>query len=395
MEISNVHLVIVTGLAQCNLIPILQLKPKVVALAVSSEMKRNGNDFVKLLNRAADYLHENIIRFDDVPASNLLEIEHKALEIYQNLHDKYPDEKITYHATGGTGIMVLGFCKVFSEKKQIVIYTDTAHGQIEIVQPRGEAAIAIEPVLKMGTYLRSLGFQFQSSTDNTPAWVTQAQSRRPLTEWLAEHSEALNNFFGDMNYFATQAMNAQKNSVIAATQTLNHTPRGIYRQALEMLVEYKICDWEHLQITFNSLEGAKYLSGFWLEEFTWLTAQDLGISEVKANVKFHPLANNKVKNEMDCIAEHNNRLLMMECKTATLAKDGNATNNMLYKLEALGSAIGGLYHEKWLVSARPVPLETELRAQERRIKIISPDQLNLKNEVNLKTELEKWRDAKR
>ena len=144
------------------------------------------------------------------------------------------------------------------------------------------------------------------------------------------------------------------------------------------------------KITFKTANNTKYIKGFWLEEYVWLMAQNLGLSEVKSNITFGR-GQEATKNEMDCIAVHNNRLLAIECKTVALVKkDAKDTNQILYKLEALGKGIGGLYHEKWLVSARPVPLEVEQRAKNAQIKIITPEEL-----PNLKTHMKNWRDAKR
>lgn len=391
---SNVHLVIVTGQAQANLIPILQLKPEVVVLAVSEDMKNTADEFVELLKRAAYYQQKNILRFNKVPAVGIAAIEKKALEIYQALQQRFPKTPITYHATGGTKLMALGFYSVFAKENNIAIYTDTADGYIEFIYPREQPIIAIEHVLKMETYLRSLGAKVRASSDNAKMWRDQAEHRLHLTHWLAENADLLDGFFKEMNFLVTLVIDKNQKDIIKdkATQFLNNSPNPIYQKALAQLKEYGICLCDPLskKITFDSIDGARYISGFWLEEYVWLIAKDLDISEVKANVEFSALSEDNVINEMDCIAVHNNRLLAIECKTASLDKDIKVNNNILNKLENLSKAVGGLYHEKWLVSARPVLGNTQERAKLSKIKIIAGNELK-----NLKTELEKWRDGKR
>lgn len=392
MNTLNIHLVIVTGYAQANLIPIIQFKPDVVVLIISNDVKIKevAKEFDELLQMAVP--NTLIKTMDNVPSSGLNAIEQKALSIYNDLQHEFPRSVITYHATGGTKLMALGFCSVFAKDNNVVVYTDTANSQIEFIYPRNRSPIPSQDVLKVETYLRSLGFSYLSSSSDEQDWKDQAQQHNQLTEWLAQKAASLNWFLGKMNGLAGEALDKNKTNIIEPNKTILPDFAERNKPALKKLKQYGVIQWDQAnpcQITFNSINGAKYISGFWLEEYVWLMAKDLGISEVKSNVEFsRGMATNK--NEMDCIAVHNNRLLAIECKTATLMnKDTRDTNNILLKLEALGKGIGGLYHKEWLVSARPVPLEVAQRAEAAQIKIIAPNQL-----TSLRTELEKWRDAK-
>jgi Domain of unknown function (DUF1887) len=328
-----------------------------------------------------------------VPDVGIAAIEEKASEIDAYLKTEYPQSVITYHATGGTKLMALGFCTVFANGNNAVIYTDTAHSQIEFVYPRHRPAIPSQHVLNMKTYLRSLGFSFLSSSSDNQLWTNHANRRQDLSHWLAEHATSLDDFLGKMNALADEAMDKNKKHLIEKDKTLESAFAKKYETVLIKFNDAGICQWNILnprKITFIGINETKYINGFWLEEYVWLMAKDLGISEVKSNVKFSR-GQETPTNEMDCIAVHNNRLLAIECKTSALEKkDTKDSNNMLYKLEALGKGIGGLYHEEWLVSARPVPLEVEQRAKAANIKIIHPNSLK-----DLKTALANWRDAKR
>ena len=385
---KSVHLVIVTGQAQANLIPLLQFKPDVIVLAVSQDMENTANEFEQLLKRTTP---ETLIKIvHDVPSVGIAAIEAKAVEIENELQSEFPDSVITYHATGGTKLMTLGFYTAFAKQNHRIIYTDTAHNQIEIVYPRGQAAIPIKYILDVATYLRSLGFSYQNSMSDKLIWTVPAKNRQHISRWLAENAQSLGDFLGNMNKLAAKALNRSEDKIIEANHILAPAFIDQYSEALEKLNAAGIIQWNANQITFKAASNAKYIKGFWLEEYVWLMAQDIGLSEVKSNITFGR-GQEATKNEMDCIAVHNNRLLAIECKTVALdKKDAKDTNQILYKLEALGKGIGGLYHEKWLVSARPVPLEVEQRAKNAQIKIIAPEQL-----PNLKTHLENWRDAKR
>lgn len=392
---SNVHLVIVTGQAQANLIPILQLKPEVVVLAVSNDMKKQADEFVKVLNNAnVNYKPKDILRFDDVPASNLPEIEKMACKIYSELCQKYPAEKITYHATGGTKLMMLGFCNVFAKQDNEVIYTGTAEGFIEVVYPAAQPSIAIEHVLTMETYLSSLGEQYKPDANQN--WGNIAKQHKNLTFWLANNAEYLDHFFTVMNGFVMKAKDDFKQGRQQSEQVFRDNPRGIWIKALKKLTTDNICLWDEKnpkKVIFNDENRTVYIAGLWLEEYVWLIAHDLKISEVVANVEFTEQVdtNDRVQNEVDCVAVHSNRLLLIECKTIKFsAEEKGKHSDILYKLHTLSSRAGGLYGDKWLVSAKSLDQYTQARAEAYKIKTIAGKQLK-----SLKAELERWRDAKR
>jgi Domain of unknown function (DUF1887) len=138
--------------------------------------------------------------------------------------------------------------------------------------------------------------------------------------------------------------------------------------------------------------GAQYLSGQWLEEYVWHIVSDLKPDDVKANVEFTEMGAPKddIRNELDCVIVHHNRLLMIECKTIKFKKNADKNADIVYKLESLGHRAGGLYGAKWLISARPLDKATEKRAREYAIKVISGTALK-----DLKETLKMWMEAKK
>jgi hypothetical protein len=397
MTKTTVHLLIVTGQTQANLIPILQLKPDVIALAVSGAMRGKASDFIKLLITVAGYTDETIIRYDHIAEVGLKTIEEKAMDIAVDLHERYPDCALTYHATGGTKLMTLGFCEVFRADGNQILYTDTEHGHIEVVYPKQQPAIAIASVLTINSYLQSAGKQYRNGADD--GWRQQAGQRKALTKWLAEHVEPLDNFWSVMNGMVANAMAETKRGVPAAIaqpqQQFTQPPRGLWLQALAKIAEHRLCQWDKTKpetLYFHDAAGAQYLGGQWLEEYVWHIADDLKPDDVKANVEFTEMGAPKddIRNELDCVIVHHNRLLMIECKTINFNKSADKNADILYKLESLGHRTGGLYGHVWLISARPLDEATEKRAREYAIKVISGTALK-----NLKATLTTWMEAKK
>ncbi|ANE56534.1 Card1-like endonuclease domain-containing protein [Methylomonas sp. DH-1] len=398
MSKPAIHLLIVTGQAQANLIPVMKLKPEIVALAISEAMKSNAKQFVKLLTSLASIQPDNILEFHDVPDVGLEAIKDRAMEIEDELNQRFPDVPITYHATGGTKLMALGFYDVFHRAPNTVLYTDTEHGQIEVLYPEKNQPLAIGKVLSLDSYLFSMGKQFRKSADSI--WQDNAKRRRSLSFWLAQNAEKLEGYWSVINKLAHEALAEQKRG--QAPELANSeqwflkgkTPFGYWKTALEKCSEIGICDWDKEnpeRLYFNDADGALYLSGGWLEEYTWLTASELGCDEVYANVYFTETGNsrNDIRNEIDGLILHNNRLLMIECKTSIFNADNAKSDGIVYKLDTLERRTGGLFGDAWLVSARRLDDATRNRAREYKIKIIEGGDIK-----NLKTRIQDWMNGK-
>ena len=61
-EQKLLHIVIVTGQGQANLIPILQFKPDKVVLLISSKMGDQANNFKKNLVKFGNYTEEDVLK---------------------------------------------------------------------------------------------------------------------------------------------------------------------------------------------------------------------------------------------------------------------------------------------------------------------------------------------
>jgi len=389
----NIHIFIVTGQAQANLIPILQLKPDLIVLAVSSSMAKQADEFIKILKKTSRYQDKDILKIIDVPDVGIERITDKALEIEDALQEKYPESCISYHATGGTKLMTLGFYEVFRASKHTVLYCDMTHNEIETVYPEHQPALMIESVLDIYSALLSMGQTYRTSSDQS--WEFRADERKELTKWLATHSEKLSGgFFGTLNGMVQKAIKRTKrgevNKIEYPEQTFQFRLGKAWQAGLEKMNQHQVCQWDKNKVEsiyFDSLGGAEYIGGQWLEEYVWHIAKDLQAAEVMANVEFAESGALKddIRNEMDCIILHNNRLLFIECKTISFKKSVEKNTDIVYKLESLGHRAGGQFSTKWLVSANEVDEPTKKRAQEYNIEIIEGKELK-----NIKQRIQYW-----
>jgi hypothetical protein len=391
------HVVVVTGQMQANLIPILQLKPDVVVLVVSIAMKDNAEYLKRFLVQQACCLPENIVQIDEMPDSQLTAIEDKALSIITSLQDSYPHHSIVYNATGGTKLMVLGLYEAFVSEVDQVIYTDMGHERIEIISPRGAAPIPIEHVLSIESYLLSMGQKYRRSSGKK--WQERALKRKAMAKWLGSHADQLGPFFGEMNFMTQDAVNAPKRGeekkIVNPHQKFRNNPRGVWLEAVKKCKEYNLCVWDQKlpdSVYFDDVDGATFLGGVWLEEYVWHLLTDLNPDEVLANVEFTELGAPKadIRNEIDCIAADANRLLMIECKTGDLRSNESKTIEVLYKMHTLKQRSAGLYGDSCLISARALSDSVLKRAKEYNISVFFGAGLK-----DLKVYLKAWKLGKR
>jgi hypothetical protein len=371
-----IHLCLVSERPLANLIPVLQYRPEYVALGVTATMEQKGEDFRRLL-LSLEYSEEQIITYP-VPEQGIEPIREAALVIGADLQQRFPGCSIAYNATGGTKLMALGFAELLAGGANLVFYTDTAQDRIEFVYPR-QPSEAMSSVLGIEVYLRAHGKRLRRAASDDPAWRQRAQDRKPLSKWLAGHAEELEPLFGPLNALAMQALEQNRRRGlpprIAQPEQRFHTrPRGIWLEALERMARHGCCQWDAARpetLYFHDPEGALYLAGGWLEEYVWHIVADAGPEEVKAGVEFTDMARRgeEVRNELDCIAAHRNRLLLIECKTGKMGQNSEKDAGIVYKLDSIAHDMG-LFQQRLLVSARALDDSTRARAKAEEIVIV-------------------------
>ena len=350
----DIQLCIVSGQPLANLIPVLQFRPERVALVVSTAMKDAADQFVGTL-KSVGWTEQYIDRFEELPSENYGRLVDFAMEVHEKLTTTYPDVRIVYNATGGNKLMALAFSQWFGSGDQHdMIYSDTANRRIEHLVAGRESSEPMASVLDLGVYLTAQNKTVRSRQDTDEKWLEKAQLRKAATRFLAENAEKVGGLVALFNkWYAPDNQGSAAPNVLR----LEHPPRGDWRKALELLEQGQVLEQgDSAQEWFpRSSDAAVYLSGAWLEEFVWHTAKDAGAGDVGLSVTVTDNADTKhdIRNEMDVVVVHNNRLLMIECKTGNLARD-RKDEDIIYKLDSLTDQAGGLFGAGALVSFRPL-----------------------------------------
>lgn len=398
---KHIQLCIITGQPLANLIPIIQLKPVVVALVISVEMQKNGKaDAFKNLLLSIGYSKDSLIEFVNIPDAKYSDIEFKALEIKEVLEERFPEHNIYYNVTGGNKLMALAF---FSQMNDLnsgatIFYVDTSHNIIEFLIPNDQESIVFEQCLDVKNYLKSYGKTYRSAQSDSVGFDVSVNARKSLTFWIAKNIKELKDAIGCLNRAAKSALDSEGKVLVENLQTLPFYPKREYKELLKRSMENDIFSWsaeEENKIYFNDLAGAKYIGGGWLEEYAWLVAVDLGLHDVKMGVQItddiNPRSN--VRNELDLVIVHNNKMLLVEAKTMAFGSNHAKDSNVINQLDSLGKNAGGIFCSRLLLSAKPLDHVTQNNRSvhvEDRAKSQDIDTLTQERILELEQYIKKW-----
>lgn len=370
----QLHVTLVTGRPEANLIPLLQLKPEWVCLVASERMTEAAERLYLLLkDQLPTGTHIQVRK--GLPDTEPQAISQYAFALADELEASKsadPGLTITYDLTGGTKLMALLFQEAMRCCDAEMIYTNSDTGCIyhmgAELQPDSFRSEAIESVLDANLYLHANGKRLLRSASDEAAWQEGARSRKALTKHLARHAAELDGLTGQLNYLI-QVSQGDKPAVILEgdrqtgprlndqgwQQSLSHPPGGDWKKALRLMNEAGVLEWSPSaprELRFPFLDGALYLSGGWLEEYAWHCARDAGLEDVHCSAQILDETGRKsdVRNEFDCLVVHRNRMLIFECKTARM-KVEERDQQVLHKLNSLTEQSAGLYGTRVLLTS--------------------------------------------
>lgn len=388
LSVNKIQLCIVTGQTLANFIPILQLKPDLVYLLTSDSMLSKAKAFQKLLFENAGYQENQVDLIKGLPDHSLEAIEDWGLQLIGKLEEEYPKAQIQLNATGGNKLMTLGLVQGAAQASDQIeaFYTDTEHHLLEWLQPRNRQAEALQNMLTVENYLLANGKTPRRAASDDPCWLEKANQRKTLSKWLAKECQSLGGFFSALN-FTLREVNAD-NAALRIKKPFyfqQSVTSPAWKTALQQLEENGLLlrsTSNPSEFTLSDTSAVTYLTGGWIEEYVWHCLSDEGLKDARAGLEFTDTTHNKknVRNELDAVAVHQNRLLIVECKTRNYKGDEQKISDAFYKLESLGRGAGGLFGQKWFVTARQLGRgdaeERDLaRAQSNGIQVIGPDRL--------------------
>lgn len=368
----QLHILIVSDQLLGNLIPTLMRRPEQVALIVTPSMEKQARRLTTLLEEQGIVVRH----FKNAPDVNLSDLQNFALEVIACLSGEV--DEIELNLTGGTKLMAIGFLEVLRSEVTRCVYTDTAHGRLEVLTAKGQQRPyqpqPLDPVLDVSTYLRAQGFQIRSVQSNDADYMKGVHDRKAVCKKLAQQAADWGDCLGALNDLASRAMANEE--LLEPNQVLSRAPHGRWEHALGWLASEGMLDWQGgVEIDFLDPERTRFLNGGWLEEYVYHRLVDEGVCDVALSVTGTWEGAQGARNEFDVVAVHNNHLLVVECKTSKHGREDAADDKQLYKLNSLSKGVRGLFGHTWFVTARPTPPSMASRAKQYDIDIIGPDRL--------------------
>ena len=383
----KVHICLVSGQLLPNLIPILMDKPDDVILISSDEMEESTRRFKEILEQKGI----KVCVHQSAPSSDLNKISQYAEKLKEQIRKDYPNTELILNITGGTKLMVLGIWDSFRNTAKQIIYTDTANNRIESLPVNDNKPQKIyrnlKSVLDVPVYLKCYGAEYKNSDSDSKKWQQAIQQRIDLTYAMGKNASKFSGLVKIINTLSSQARDDKSKKLHVPEQSFDHPPNGFQKQSLKCFQERGLLNWDgDKTISFKDYDSARYLGGFWLEEYVYDSISLLNPDDICSGVEISRGENSSIDNEMDTLVVHNNRLLVIECKTSRM--DGQKDRDIIYKLDSLASTLKGVFGAALLVSVQKPSGFLQNRAKNLKIGIIGPEDLSC-----IKKYVQKWMET--
>lgn len=186
----QLHVTLVTGRLEANLIPLLQLEPEQIVLVASQRMVKAGERLAALLDTQLPHTHVELKT--GLPDTDPAEISHFAFELADQLEARREageEMRITFDMTGGTKLMGLLFQEAMRVCDATMLYTDSDAGVIyqlgSELSPASFQNTPIAPVLGCELYLRANGKRLRQALSDDQAGARGENSARRSPSILA------------------------------------------------------------------------------------------------------------------------------------------------------------------------------------------------------------------
>lgn len=366
----TLHLCIATGQNLANLIPALQCGATEVWILQSEAMRASGSHLADALKaRGIKVQRES---FDDRDVQTL----HAQAA---TLAERLDGRPVTINLTGGTKLMTLALVQTLAghlstggeHAQPHLVYCDTANKRLDWLAP-GPRSEPMRSVLGINDILLAQGYRRVSGSGGDAAWKQRgAEERKPLTRRLGDLARDVPGFLRALNGAANASLDPWQ-----PVQAFKQAPYGKAADFLQAASKQGLVIWKGDQhIEFVSPEAARYLGGGWAEEFAWLklsgAARAAGSEDLwEPNLQIEHV-DTGVRNELDAVMVHGNRMLIVEAKAART----HDAEYWSYKLRQITQQVGGAFAEPVLLSAQEIGEHGLQRAKEYDIKVFAGEDM--------------------
>lgn len=366
----DTHICLVSEQATPNLVPALdpKLRPRRVIQIVTPGMQRNA----KWLQQALEQKH---LRVEQWPLDDPWDIERiqtSLLELLDRERDLCQQKNIGLNVTGGTKPMSIAAHETCRMYELPIFYVHPEKDRLVWLYPEDRNAIDLDDRLKLETFLQAHG----ASVRNQPARNIADAGQLNVAQEIVRGIERYGKPLSTLNWLAANA----RQTLLSPPVKNDH---GQLAELIDLFSQHGLLRREQNRLQFPDEQRRFYVNGGWLEILLFDAVRkqrkkDPHIHDIARGVQVSRDSHGKtIPNELDIAFLRNNRLHIIECKTAKFRGEGEDSPGAeaLYKLDTLADLMGGLKARTMLASYQDIAVHDRARARDLGIAICSGQQL--------------------
>ncbi len=383
MKALRTHVCLVSDQPTPNLVPLLDqaLKPEAVVLVVSPGMQQRARHLREILQvrqiQVSEWPLASPWRFDEIQLS--------MLELLEEHRAQRDEKTIGLNVTGGTKVMSIAAYEAFRTSGLPIFYVHPERDQINWLYPHDQPPHELADRVNISTFLQAHGARVESLENNAPRPFLEVGEQ--LVMAIERYSKAL----GTLNWLASTADHNLKTPPLSQDH-------GDLKTLIDLFEQRGFLRRQKNHLRFKDENARFFANGGWLEYLVFdavrrLRGQDAHIQDFARSINIEREVTGKtVKNELDVVFLRNNRLHVIECKTARFrgGREDSKAADALYKLDTLTDLAGGLQARGMLVSFQDLDNPHRTRAADLGIAICAGHQLR-----NLQEHLRQFITGKR
>ncbi|WP_185702354.1 MULTISPECIES: Card1-like endonuclease domain-containing protein [unclassified Desulfovibrio] len=335
-------------------------QPACVHALVTEKMKQSGHNTVlkkALEGRECRYVEHALQGTDPEHIFSALDAVLKQCQ----------EQTVGVNLNGGTKLMALAAAEWAAIHVLPTFYIDTEARRIVLPGSTWEC-LDLPDILDVRTLLAAYGYKIKRMEDNP----VPRERREVLVDMLHLACKAPP-VVRKLNGCAQQAFNSPKRMVKEQGENIPG-----WKEMLDLCQRAGMVQYGNGYVSFPSEGARKWCNGLWFEEFVHMTLYRMHCDKlIKSWASSVEVYKNRIRNELDAIFCRNNRLFLVECKTAFLGNKEslNSASPHLYNADSLRERLGGVFAKTMLCSVWPLE-EYELeRARALGVEVIFKDGL--------------------
>ncbi|PKQ67669.1 MULTISPECIES: Card1-like endonuclease domain-containing protein [Raineya] len=307
-----------------------------------------------------------------LPKENVQKIlvnEFSLQNITEKLKDRYQSENsYLVNITGGTKLMSIAVYDFFREKTNATIYYLTGRKNEFLNLTQNSHKETLQQKITLYEYLTSYGIKVKESSQKVPMKTFELAK--------AMYQEFIQAKQANIDCLQKLRDKIQEDKKIKEINVTDFENLSELLQAIDLQHRGQI-----------SRKDAEYLTGKWLEEWTYYRIKEklqLNENTIAIGLYLQKKGIEKTENDFDVMFILKNELYIVECKTSHKINKENKLNEFIYKLDALQKEFG-LFSQAFIYTLGSLPTDDNPknilkdRLKFHRITLLTKEQVNIEN----------------